>query len=238
MLYVKTFIKFLFSRIVTLKFLERLSQNIIWRQILAKKRPKIVSTVSGILTGNSWDKLLRHKVWEQIPKHINIDKDILYLEFGVWKGDSIKYFAEKFKSENSEFYGFDTFQGMPDNWRHMKKGHYSTLGDTPQINDTRVKFVKGLFQETLPNFLENLKPESKKKIIVIHLDAVLHSSTLFTLFKLDEHIKNYFFIFDQLGTDECRAFNNFNESKQKDYELYLASMWNHGPEVVFGKYKN
>ena len=172
MLYVKTFIKFLFSRIITLKFLERLSQNIIWRQILAKKRPKIVSTVSGTLTSNSWDKLLRHKVWEQIPEHINIDKDILYLEFGVWKGDSIKYFAEKFKSKNSEFYGFDTFHGMPDNWRHMKKGHYSTLGDTPQINDTRVKFVKGLFQETLPNFLENLNPESKKKIIVIQLDAV------------------------------------------------------------------
>ena len=104
-----------------------------------------------------------------IRDSINIDKDILYLEFGVWKGDSIKYFAEKFKSKNSEFYGFDTFQGMPDNWRHMKKGHYSTLGDTPQINDTRVKFVKGLFQETLPNFLENLKPESKKKIIVGHL---------------------------------------------------------------------
>ena len=83
MLYAKTFIKFLFSRIITLKFLERLSQNIIWRQILAKKRPKIVSTVSGTLTGNSWDKLLRHKVWEQIPEHINIDKDILYLEFGV-----------------------------------------------------------------------------------------------------------------------------------------------------------
>ena len=63
-------------------------------------------------------------------------------------------------------------------------------------------------------------------------------STLFTLFKLDEHMKNYYFIFDQLGTDECRAFNNFNVSKQKDYDLYLASMWNHGPEVVFGKYKN
>ena len=74
MLYVKTFIKLLFSRIITLKFLERLSQNIIWRQILAKKRPKIVSTVSGTtLPDNSWNELLRHKVWEQIPEHISID---------------------------------------------------------------------------------------------------------------------------------------------------------------------
>ena len=238
MLKIKTFIKFLFSRIITLKFLERLSQNIIWREILAKKRPKIVSSVTGTLKGDLWDKLLRYKVWEQIPEHIDTNKDILYLEFGVWKGDSIKYFAEKFKSKNSEFYGFDTFLGMPDGWRHMEKGHYSTSGNTPKINDERVKFIKGLFQETLPNFLNNLNPESKKKTIVIHLDAVLHSSTLFTLFKLDEYIKNYYFVFDQLGTDECRAFDSFNKSKLKDYDLYLASMWNHGPEVVFGKFKN
>jgi len=238
MLQIKTFIKFIFSRIITLKFLERLSQNIIWRKILAEKRPKIVSNATGVLKGDLWDKLLRHKVWEKVSDHVDVSKDILYLEFGVWKGDSIKYFAKKFKSKNSEFYGFDTFHGMPDNWRHMKKGHYSTSGDTPQIDDFRVKFIGGLFQDTLPNFLENLKTESKKKLIIIHLDAVLYSSTLFTLFKLEEYINNYYFIFDQLGTDECRAFNSFNESKLKNYELYLASMWNHGPEVVFGKYKN
>ena len=33
--------------------------------------------------------------------------NIIYLEFGVWKGHSIKYFAAKYKSKDSEFYGFD-----------------------------------------------------------------------------------------------------------------------------------
>tara|TARA_Y100000590_G_scaffold120288_2_gene137713 strand:+ start:1400 stop:2116 length:717 start_codon:yes stop_codon:yes gene_type:complete len=238
MLQIKTFIKFFFSRLLTLKFLERLSQNIIWRKIMAKKRPKIVSSATGKLNPESWDNLLRHKVWEKVPEYIHADKDVLYMEFGVWKGDSIKYFAEKFKSEGSEFYGFDTFTGMPEGWRHMEKGHYDLSGNPPKVADGRIKFVKGLFQDSLPEFMKNLKPESKKKIIIVHLDAVLHSSTLFTLFKLDEYINSYYFIFDQLGTDECRAFNSFNESKIKDYDLYLSSMWNHGPEVVFGKYKN
>ena len=238
MLFLKTFIKFLSSKITTLKFLERLSQNIIWRKIMAKKRPKIVSSANGKLNAESWDKLLRHKVWDKVPEHIDANKDVLYMEFGVWKGDSIKYFAEKFKSQNSEFYGFDTFTGMPEGWRHMQKGHYDLSGNTPDVKDNRIKFIKGLFQESLPGFLKNLKQDSKDKIIIVHLDAVLHSSTLFTLFKLDEYINSYYFIFDQLGTDECRAFNSFNEAKTKDYDLYLASMWNYGPEVVFGKYKN
>ena len=49
-------------------------------------------------------------------------------------------------------------------------------------------------------------------------------------------IEEYHFIFDQLGTDECRAFNSFNDAKQKNFELLLMSEWNHAPEVVFGKY--
>ena len=47
----------------------------------------------------------------------------------------------------------------------------------------------------------------------------------------------YFFLFDQLATDECRAFYSFNESKIKDYDLYLACKYNDAPEVVFGKFK-
>ena len=230
--------KYLISKLLTLKFLERFAQNIIWREILKKKKPKITASLNRNINADSWDKLLRHKVWDNIPEYIDVNKDILYMEFGVWKGESIKYFAKKYKSKNSEFYGFDTFHGMPNNWRWLEKGHYSTSGEIPQIDDGRIKFKKGLFQDTLPDFLNLLSNESKKKIILINFDAVLYSSTLFTLFKLSEHIKNYYFLFDQFATDECRAFYNFNESKIKDYDLYLTCNYNGAPEVVFGKFKN
>ena len=235
---IKNIIKYLLSKLLTLKFLERLSQNIIWREMLKEKKPKIAGNAFGTISDDSWNKLLRYKVWDKIPDYINVSKDILYMEFGVWKGESINYFSKKYISKNSEFYGFDTFYGMPNEWRKLEKGHYSTSGETPKINDSRVKFVKGLFQDTLPDFLNKLNAESKKKTVIIHFDAVLYTATLFTLFKLSEYIKNYYFLFDQLGTDECRAFYSFNKSKLKDYDLYLASKYNNAPEVVFGKFNN
>tara|TARA_B110000014_G_C20040183_1_gene540601 strand:+ start:416 stop:1132 length:717 start_codon:yes stop_codon:yes gene_type:complete len=230
--------KYLISKIATLKFLERLSQNKIWRKILEQKKPKIVSSANGKLNHDDWNKLLRYKVWDKVTEYIPFDKDILYLEFGVWQGVSIKYIAKKFTNKNSEFYGFDTFKGMPNKWRFLEKGHYSTSEEFPQTDDKRIKFFKGLFQDTLPVFLNKLSEESKNKIILIHFDCVLHSSTLYTLFKLSEHLDNYYFLFDELGTDECRAFNSFNDAKNKDYDLYLASKFNGAPEVVFGKFKN
>ena len=237
MLAIKRIVKYLISKLLSLNFLERLSQNKIWREIIEQKKPEIVSSVNGKLSHDEWNKILRYKVWDRVHEYINIDEDILYLEFGVWQGLSIKYFAKIFNSKNSEFYGFDTFQGMPKEWRFLKKGHYSTSGEIPKTEDKRIKFFKGLFQETLPKFLNNLNEESKNKKVLIHFDCVLHSSTLYTLFALNEFKNNYYFLFDELGTDECRAFRNFNMAKMKDYDLYLASKYNGAPEVVFGKFK-
>ena len=235
MSFIKNILKYLSTRLFTLKFLDRVSQNIIWRKIIDKKKPKVTVNIKSTLNSESWDKSLRYKVWDKIPEYIDVNKDILYMEFGVWKGESIKYFAKKYKSSNSEFYGFDTFYGMPNKWRWLEKGHYSTSGEVPKIDDKRIKFEKGLFQDTLPNFMEKLSNESKNKTILINFDAVLYTATLFTLFKLNEHIKNYYFLFDQFYT-ECRAFHNFNNSNIKDYDLYLTCNYKDSPEVVFGKY--
>ena len=241
MLYITTIIKFLFSKILSLNFLERLSQNKIHREIIKVKKPKIVSNISASLktiSPDQWNETLRHKVWEKIPEYIDVNSEVLYLEFGVWEGHSIKYFAEKFKNKNSEFYGFDTFYGCPENCLDMEKGHYSTLGTLPKTNDLRIKFIKGLFQKTLSEFLNKLKSDSKNKTVLVHFDAPLHSATLFNLFKLNEHFKGYFFIFDQFGTAECRAFNSFSQSTMQEYDLHLTSMLNYSPEVVFGKLRN
>ena len=182
---IRTFIKFLSSKILTLKFSERLSQNIIRRNIIAQKNPKIVSTATGNPKSfkiNSWNEILRYKVWKKIPEYIDTSKDILYLEFGVWEGYSIDYFSKLYKNPNSRFHGFDTFTGMPENWMHMRKGHYDKSGNIPKFNDTRIKFHKGMFQDTLKSFLKELDGQAQKKIVIINFDAVLHSSTLYFYF--------------------------------------------------------
>jgi O-methyltransferase len=231
-------IKIIIQKFLSLKFLERITHVVIWKKILDEKKPKITASIYGPIKENMWDISVRQKTWDKIPDHLDVDKEILYLEFGTWTGRSIKYFANKYRNKNSEFYGFDTFTGMPSKWRWLDQGHYDTSGNPPKVDDNRIKFVKGLFQDTLPEFLKKLESKSKEKIVVINFDAVLYSATLFTLFELDKYFKNYYFIFDQFGTDECRAFHNYTESKIIKYDLLLACKYESAPEVVFGKFKN
>ena len=44
------------------------------------------------------------------------DKESLFLEFGVFKGDSINLFAKKLKNIDAEIFGFDSFKGLKDAW--------------------------------------------------------------------------------------------------------------------------
>ncbi len=85
-----------------------------------------------------------------IQKYIG-QKEIVFLEFGVYSGESIRWWLNNNTSGNSLFYGFDTFTGLPDDWNNNPKGTFNMDGNIPLINDKRVNFLKGLFADTLPD---------------------------------------------------------------------------------------
>ncbi|MCD4665643.1 MAG: class I SAM-dependent methyltransferase, partial [Bacteroidales bacterium] len=101
-----------------------------------------------------FDYLRRYELYKYIVEKENLKKDIDYLEFGVSKGASFKWWVESIKDENSSFYGFDTFTGLPEDWGPFKKGAMSGNNKMPEIDDDRVAFYQGLFQKTLQDFLE------------------------------------------------------------------------------------
>lgn len=145
-----------------------------------------------------------------------------YLEFGVATGIAFKWWVEKNKNPQSRFYGFDVFTGLPEDFGVMKKEHYNTAGQTPQINDSRVMFVKGLFQESLPGFLENYMSNHRK---VIHMDADLYTSTLFVLTQLLPLLKkDDIVIFDEFGvpTHEFKAFSEIVLAYKLNFEFLGA----------------
>jgi hypothetical protein len=145
-----------------------------------------------------------------------------YLEFGVASGIAFKWWVEKNKNPESRFYGFDVFTGLPEDFGVMKKYHYDTQGSTPKIDDTRLTFVKGLFQDSLPGFLANYKSNQRK---VIHMDADLYSSTLFVLTRLIPFLKeNDIIIFDEFGvpTHEFKAFFEIVSAYKLNYEFVGA----------------
>ncbi|MBQ7973022.1 MAG: class I SAM-dependent methyltransferase [Lachnospiraceae bacterium] len=150
-------------------------------------------------------------------------KDGLYLEFGVYKGHSINYVADRI--DGKTIYGFDCFEGLPEDWLPgCKKTTLDVQGELPKVR-SNVELVKGLFDETLPGFLEKHKGEMCS---YIHIDCDLYSSTKYVLTTLKEHIgKGTVICFDEFvghigwRDDEYKAFMEFIEETGYKYK-YVA----------------
>jgi O-methyltransferase len=147
-----------------------------------------------------------------LHSHVNelLGAPVDYLEFGVYRGESIKMWTEINPHEKSRFFGFDSFEGLPEAWgKAMKPGDFNVSGEVPRINDPRLSFVKGWFNDTLVPFLATFEPRSP---LVIHNDNDLYSSTLYLLTKLDPILmKGSVLIFDEFYSSlhEFRAFQDY-----------------------------
>ncbi|HEY4800776.1 MAG TPA: class I SAM-dependent methyltransferase [Bacteroidia bacterium] len=164
----------------------------------------------------------RIRLYESIAEKYKLSgEQIEYLEFGVYKGESFRWWVNMNKNAGSRFYGFDTFEGLPESWGTYGKGDMSA--NLPSIDDGRIKFVKGLFQDTLFKFLDEHKLGNGR--MVIHIDADLFSSTLFALTTLARFFKSGdIIIFDEFNVPnhEYFAFKVFTESFYVKYELIGA----------------
>lgn len=172
----------------------------------------------------------RQELYDYINTEIIKDQPIDYLEFGVYRGASIKHWAEAHKNPASKFYGFDTFTGLPEKWEFfaekMPEGQFSTGGELPKIDDARVSFIAGLFQNTLPGFLAN---NNFDKRLVIHLDADIYSATLYTLTKMHDYLKpGTIIIFDEFSSvlHEFRALDDYCSAYLTKYKILGATVSN------------
>lgn len=123
------------------------------------------------------------------------------------------------KNARSTFTGFDTFEGLPEDWHFFKKGAFNH--DVPQVPDSRAKFVKGLFQDTLYKFLKNYNRQENVKL-VLHMDADLYSSTLFTLTMMAPYMRPgdvVFFDEFNIPNHEFSAWHDFTRSYYIKYEI-------------------
>jgi O-methyltransferase len=155
----------------------------------------------------------RYILYKYVSDTLNLRDTVFdYIEFGVAGGYSFRWWVSNSLNRECRFYGFDTFEGLPEAWGTFNKSDMAA--EVPVINDNRVKFVKGLFQNTLPDFLKehNMKNGSRK---IIHLDADLFSSTLYALTILAPFMKSGdILIFDEFNVPnhEFLAFRIFCDS--------------------------
>jgi O-methyltransferase len=162
----------------------------------------------------------RMQLIDAVAEHL-ANEEVLCLEFGVWKGESISRWSRRLRNAGSRLHGFDTFKGLPEPWCDGKKrGHFSTDGATPQLSDSRISFFKGPFEETLPKYHFVDSP-----VVVLFIDADLYSSAQFVLRELKHHIKvGTIICFDEFWdpSHEQLAFDDFLSKAGMSFELIAA----------------
>ena len=166
-----------------------------------------------------FDSGKRYLLYQHIIDTQLLDSAIDYIEFGVSKGVSFKWWMENMKHEDSRFFGFDTFSGLPENWGPFKKGDMNNGNVPPVFDDKRYTFYQGLFQQTLIPFLKTFEERNRK---VIHMDADIYSATLYVLTLITPILKKGDIIFfDEFNVPmhEFKAFSEWTKSFYIDYEV-------------------
>ena len=147
-----------------------------------------------------------------------------FLEFGVFKGESIRWWCGWLTSPSARLVGFDTFAGLPAAWGRCEPGTFNVDGEVPRISDERCTFWKGLFQDALPVFL--LLYDRKGRRLIVNLDADIYASTLYVLMLLGSLLEpGDILIFDEFGDPqhEFRAFCDFKSVFNLKYEVIAAT---------------
>ena len=161
--------------------------------------------------------------WALFDRMIALSKkDRPFYEFGVWRGEAFQHLINTFKKG----YGFDTFEGIPEDWHDEKAGTYSNDGIIPQIKGG--EFIVGKFEDTLPEFFAEPRPMAS----VINFDADLYSSTIcalnFSKPVIDEQtilIFDEFLINENWEQDEYKALNEFCLNNDYTYEVLAISFY-------------
>ncbi len=155
----------------------------------------------------------REKSFAAVLSHYKLDtQPICYMEFGVANGGSFKWWMNASTNGASRFYGFDTFEGLPEDWGLFAKGDMNF--GLPEVPDARGRFIKGIFQDTLHDLLQELGPAFKMQRKVIHMDADLFSATLYALSQLHPYLqKGDIIMFDEFNVygHEFMAYRLFTE---------------------------
>jgi hypothetical protein len=158
----------------------------------------------------------REQIFEDISAKIG-DREVLYLEFGVYGGTSMRQWSKLLRNPKSKLHGFDSFEGLPESWDGVGKGHFDTGGAFPAIDDQRVSFFKGWFSETLPKY-----SLPSHDVLFVTLDADLYSSTKTVLDFIGPHVSvGTYLYFDEFHfrDHELKAFDEFLASTKRKFDL-------------------
>jgi len=140
----------------------------------------------------------------------------LYLEFGVGGGRSMRWWSRNLSQPDAKLVGFDSFQGLPEDWSPWYRAGAFNVGKPPQIDDSRVSFQTGWFEETLPGFTV---PDHDQ--IILNVDCDLYSSASTVLHWAEPYLRPGTLIYFDEFPDrdhERKAFNELCERSSLQFK--------------------
>ena len=210
-LFKRTLSEFLFRRFVLKHYGSNLLVDL---QIEAKK--ETVAYVKANMPDAPWFEkhpaLVKYVVGEaSLPG--------LYLEFGVGRGKSIRWIGAH---AGRTVYGFDSFEGIPEYWNGNPIGAFRQR-KLPKV-PANVQFEIGLFDQTIPGFLER----HADPIAFLHVDCDLYSSTVTIFDAFGPRLQpgsivlfDEYYNFPRWQQHEYKAFQEFVAASGVKYE-YIA----------------
>ncbi|SMD21442.1 class I SAM-dependent methyltransferase [Lentzea albidocapillata] len=134
----------------------------------------------------------------------------MVLEFGVYTGTTLKIMANA--SADREIYGFDSFTGLPEDWRTGFSAGAFGVEQLPEVPGAEL--IAGWFDETLPGFVA----EHAGPVAFLHVDCDLYSSTKTVL----EHIGPRLRAGSVVLFDEYFNYQGWRDHEHKAWMEYTA----------------
>ena len=147
------------------------------------------------------------------------------LDFGVYKGESTRKLSAIFPE--LLIHGFDSFEGLPEDWNHAIKGGFSDADGKIPAAPANCVFHKGWFDATVPAWAAQY-PDAK--IALLRIDCDLYSSTKT--------------IFDGIGPmigsgswicfDELIGYYGWQGHEHKAFQEFLAARSLRAEYIAYG----
>ena len=173
----------------------------------------------------------RFAVFEAALRLVDEARRPLYLEFGVYRGRTLRWWSQHLRQPAARLVGFDSFEGLPEHWLPGAPAGTFVAGAPPHLTDERVSFVVGRFEETLPGW----SPPPHDQLIV-NLDCDLYSSSSRVLRWLTPHLAlGALVYFDDLFSrdHQARALREWLEGDSATAALRPVAMARWGHHLLF-----
>jgi hypothetical protein len=207
------------------RLVEFYSMNHRWVAMLAERNRRTASATYDFIESEMNDAIFTLNQFTILESKRDAVDELSgeVLDLGVFKGNSTRALARLFPDKT--IHGFDSFEGLPDDWSYVLKGTFGEIeGRLPDVPEN-VQLYKGWFEDTLPVWAEE---HSDSSISLLRIDCDIYSSTKAIFDSLGHLVSpGTWLLFDELigyrgwRDHEYKAFEEFLDSSKLEVE-YVA----------------